>query len=164
MQTPQTKLAFKKLINSKVVDYWESYLRAEAAPLTLLLYYEVSKAIIQCRMLSGQYWTNKLSSYWSESGDTCSPASCCEAEAETLEHLLLICPAYASTRAGLVQKWKSVQNPAVSVLANTALTRPPPYLMQFLLDATVLPDIIAQVQSAGEGILSTLFSLTRTWC
>ena len=79
-------------------------------------------------------------------------------------NLLLICPAYASTRAGLVQKWKSVQNPAVSVLANTALTRPPPYLMQFLLDATVLPDIIAQVQSAGEGILSTLFSLTRTWC
>ena len=100
---------------------------------------------------------NKLSSYWSESGDSCCPASCCEGEAETLVHLLLICAAYASTRAGLVQKWKSV-------LANTTLTRPPPYLMQFLLDATVLPDINAQVQSAGEGILFTLFSLTRTWC
>ena len=72
-------------------------------------------------------------------------SSICEAEAETLEPLLLICPVYANTRAGLVQKWKSVQNPAVSVLAKTTLTRPPPYLMQFLLDATVL-------------------SLTRTWC
>ena len=42
MQTPQTKLAFKKLINSKVVDYWESYLRAGAAPLTSLLCFKPS--------------------------------------------------------------------------------------------------------------------------
>ena len=47
-------------------------------------------------MLSGRYQTNKLSSNWSENGDSCCPAPCCESEDETLEHLLLACPAYAT--------------------------------------------------------------------
>jgi hypothetical protein len=34
---------------------------------------------------------------------------------------------------------------------------------QFLLDCSVLPEVIAAVQKQGEDILSHLFAITRIW-
>ena len=84
LESPLSKDKFKRLTKSKVIDFWEQRLRSEAAPMTSLLYfkpdymslarphpiwwtagsnpYEVSKAVIQCRMLSGRYRTRLLTS------------------------------------------------------------------------------------------------------
>ena len=145
MDTPLSKEKFKNLVKFKVMDYWEQNLRNEAGPLTSLQYfkpaymslarphavwwtaggnpYEVSKTIVQCKMLSGCYRTAKLSSYWSETGDSC----------KTIEHILLHCPAYATSQARNVSNWQEDKSPEIESLLNQALQKSSTYLMQFLL-------------------------------
>ena len=77
LDSPLSKAKFRSLIKSKITDFWEQKLQSDAGPLTSLLYfkpiymslarphaiwwtaggnpYEVSKAVIQYRMLSGRY-------------------------------------------------------------------------------------------------------------
>ena len=38
------------------------------------------------------------------------------------------------------------------------------HLIQFLLDCSTLPEIIALVQIHGDKLLHQLFKVTRTWC
>ena len=75
--------AFKKLVKSRVLDFWEGHLRLEALklkyfkpefmsltrPHSLLSScgsnpFEVHKAVVQAKMLSGTYITDKLASHW----------------------------------------------------------------------------------------------------
>ena len=62
-------------------------------------------------------------------------------------------------RSKVVKKWKSVQD---GVVAKLALSMPPGHLMQFILDATVLPLVRLAVGFFGKDLLSPLLSLTRT--
>ena len=85
LQSPPTKSKWKSLCKSRVLDHYEQKLRAEAEHLDSLLYfkpgfmslnsphpiwtsanspYEVSKAVIAARMLSGRYRTDRLSRHW----------------------------------------------------------------------------------------------------
>ena len=168
------------------MDYWETKLRQDASLLTSLTYfdprymslarphpiwwtaganpYEVAETVIQSRMLSRRYRTNQLTSRWSEDCSNRCPASICQSGGETLEHLLLCCPAYAHVRLGLLEKWSRVLNPSVQLLLNTALTKPSSYFVQFILDASVLPETQSLIRSAGEKILCQIFGLTRSWC
>ena len=183
---PPSKTKYKSLIKSKITDFWELRLRQEAAPLTSLMYfkpgyvslarphpiwwtaganpYEVAKAVVQCRMLSGRYRTKQLMSNWSVDGDSCCPSSSCTGTDESLEHILLECPAYVTIRTNLVEKFKSVKNENLRELAMSALDKPPTFLMQFLLDATALSSTHSLIAKMGEEILFPLFNLTRTWC
>ena len=99
LDSPLSKTKYKSLVKSKIIDFWERKLRIEAAPLTSLLYfnpnymsltrphpiwwtaganpYEVAKAVIQCRMLSGRYRTLLLMSNWSDCAESTCPASSC---------------------------------------------------------------------------------------
>ena len=185
LKTPKTKENFKKLVRSKVIDYWEKKLREEAAPLTSLVYfkpcymslskphaiwttarenpYEVAKAVIQARMLSGRYRTKLLTSNWSNTQDVYCPAPQCN-EVESLQHILLDCPAYANTRMNVVKKWLSVIDPVVEQLAKHALSQPAAYLTQFILDATALPHTIDLLKSRDENSRGLLMNITRTWC
>ena len=38
------------------------------------------------------------------------------------------------------------------------------YFLQFLLDASVLPEVITTVQDNESEVLSDVFHLTRSWC
>ena len=88
MQSPPTYYHWKKLTKSHVIDWWESHYRGMAEQLKSLEYFkphfmslssphpiwltagspfEVSKAVIMARMLSGRYRTDKLMSRWSTS-------------------------------------------------------------------------------------------------
>ena len=166
------------------MDYWEKKLRAEAVALPSLACfdprymslakphpiwwtagsnpYEVAKALIQCRMLSGRYRTCQLTSHWSDDQTGECPALICQSNCETVEHILLHCPAYSLTRLNLVEKFKSIDNPPVHALVTFALTKPNSYMLQFLLDASVLPETRSLIQSAGDSILYQIFSLTRS--
>ena len=61
-------------------------------------------------------------------------------------------------------KFQSVKNEELRKLALSALHQSSTFLMQFLLDATVLPAARTLISKMGEEILFPLFNLTRTWC
>ena len=87
LSTPPTKEKFKKLVKSCIIDYWEVKLRAEAALLPSLEFFnpsfmslssphplwstagsspsKVAMATIQAQMLSGRYRSQKLCRHWS---------------------------------------------------------------------------------------------------
>ena len=81
LQNPQPKEAFKKLVKSNVLDYWQSWLRTRCSELRSLQYfhpqfmslqqphpifattstpYDVNKAVVQARMLSARYRCGSL--------------------------------------------------------------------------------------------------------
>ena len=87
LQNPLSKQAFKKLSRSLIIDHLENKLCQESSPLNFLSFfkpefhslqhphpilwtaypnpYEVAKAVVQCRMLSGRYRTELLAKHWS---------------------------------------------------------------------------------------------------
>ena len=87
LQNPIPKAKFKSLTKQAVLCYWQERLRADAASLVSLSFfhplfmslskphplwttassnpYEVNKAVVQARMLSGRYRTESLSRFWS---------------------------------------------------------------------------------------------------
>ena len=94
LQSPPTHSYWKSLTKSKVLDWWQTNLRGVAEHLDSLAFFkpsfislstphpiwttagspfEVSKAVITTRMLSGRYRTDKLMSNWSNS----NPAGLC---------------------------------------------------------------------------------------
>ena len=86
LQSSPTKYYWKKLTKSKVLDWWEKKICAQAELLPSLKYfhpsymsltnphpiwlhagspYEVKKAVIAARMLSGRYRTDRMARFWS---------------------------------------------------------------------------------------------------
>ena len=99
LANPQSKSAYKRLVKSKVIDFWERKLRLDASLLPSLQFfkpqflslcrphpiwssagsnpYEVKKACAQARMLSGRYRTCWLSRHWSgDSSGSCTLPAC----------------------------------------------------------------------------------------
>ena len=126
--------------------------------------YEVSKAIIQCRMLSGRYRTELLSSHWSNNRlGYCLNSECSEVP-ETLEHILLWCPSYHEKRVKLRAFSLANTDSTVDQFVSKVLDGTPSLFLQFLLDASVFPEVICLVQVYGDQPLKTRFPITRTWC
>ena len=186
LRSPPSRNEFKKLVKSRVIDYWEKHLRADASLLPSLVYfhpqymslsqphplwwtaganpYEVAKAVVQARMVSGRYRTRQLTSKWGDGQSSFCPLPECDSQTENLEHVLIHCPSYSEVRSSIVLKWKANHNTAVAHFISYVLTQPHVYLMQFLLDATSLPDTQRLISIHGSDILPIIFSLTRTWC
>ena len=120
LDSPVSKEEAKKLCKTKILEYWQTSLRKSSAPLTSLKYfkpeflslkkthpiwttcgnnsYEVSKAIIQARLLSGRYRSDELLSHFLPGNSpTCS--ICTSQSVGSIEHLLLECPALYNTRS-----------------------------------------------------------------
>ena len=183
---PLPKERFKKLIKSKVTDYWEFRLRQEASILPSLNYFkpefyslrhphqilwtpgpnphEVSKSLIQLKMLSGRYRVARLTRHWNPNNKSgCCPAPGCSL-LETLEHLLVSCNHYAHLRFRIKQLWYSTSNLELLQIVTTVLNSQEQDLVQFLLDPSVHPQLISLVQVTGVEPLKLAFYLTRTWC
>ena len=190
LNNPLGKEAFKKLVKKHVVNYWEIKLRSDAAPLSSLMYfkpefmsltrphpllvtagaspYEVTKAGVQALLLSGRYRTELLSSNWSSNPEGfCLCPSCKDKNiVEDVEHILLHCGSLAHTREGLV-KFTLNYSKSVPLISDTmlSLTSPSnPLYFQFLLDCSVIPEIIKHVQRQGVQVLEHFFKISRTWC
>ena len=120
-------------------------------------------------MLSGRYRTERLCRFWSSNPDgICLLPSCREvSNVEDLTHILLNCQSLAYTRVKLCQMFSEFasKNLLVFFIVNHFLTSSDTtYQTQFLLDCSVLPDVILLRQTHGQEILNLLFYLTRTWC
>ena len=128
LQSPTPKESWKKLTKAKVTDFWEEKLRAQASILSSLEYFnpnymslrkphplflsakspfEVKKAVVVARMLSGRYRTDHLVRHWSKTNPTglCRLPGCTGDMIGDLQHILLYCPALKDTRLHLSNHW-----------------------------------------------------------
>ena len=129
--------------------------------------YEVTKSVVQARMLSGRYRTEYLCRHWSNRDGTCLASSCTGLQhPETIEHILLFCPSYSEIRSCHFNRWKSFAEKYqyLSSIISKVLTYQPPYRCQFILDCTVTPDVISLSQIHGQAAVDKLLYLTRTFC
>ena len=127
--------------------------------------YEISKAIQQARFLSGRYRSADLTKYWSRTNkEGYCLADTCINVVESIEHILVFCKAYSDCRQRLYYQWLTTQNTVVHNLVIEALASDTDYLVQFILDCSVLPQVISATQAHGSEIMHILFHLTRSWC
>ena len=184
LENPTSKESFKKLCKAKIVSYWESKLRGESSLLPSLEYfhpqfmnltkphpiwvtagsnpYEISKAIQQARFLTGRYRSAKLMRHWgnnNKEGFCLAPT--CHNTVESLEHILVQCKAYTESKARLYSLWLSTRNKVVFNLVLEALSSETQYLVQFLVDCSVLPSVVKATQENGYEILKELLFDTQ---
>ena len=186
---PPDKTSFKILAKKKVLSYWEDYLRTESRALRSLQYFKpsymslskphplftsagsspamVSMACVQARMLSGRYRCESLLRHWKKSGSsgTCFLSSSCN-EIEDVCHILQRCVALGPTRIKLVTFTYNMMDSLpihTKALVQKYCNLSSPFLCQFLLDCSSLPDVISTSQEHGNDVLLHLFRVARTW-
>ena len=130
--------------------------------------YEVTKAGVQGLFLSGRYRTELLCSNWSSnSGGFCLCPSCVGLEVEEdVEHILLHCDSLSPVRERLAAFTRTASK-LQPHLSDTllSLTRPDNELfLQFLLDCSVIPQVIRLAQEHRREVLEYFFKVSRTWC
>ena len=180
------KESFKKLVKSKIINFWESKLRGEASILPSLQHFhpeymslckthpiwstagsnphEISKAVQQARFVSGRYRSWNITRQGSEESEGFCLSPTCTEQVETVEHVLVECGAYNLCKARLYSLWLSTPNKAALRLVLEALSSETSYLLQFILDCSVLPSVRSAVEINGPQLLKDLFYLTRSWC
>ena len=191
LKSPPSKYIFKTYVKKRVIDYWESVLRAEATMLPSLSSFRpafmslttphpiwtpagsspacVAMATVQAVMLSGRYYTEALCSHWSKNktGVCLLSAMDCKDTVEDIRHILQICPALSPTRHNLAlyteEYTKKIENPEIGALLTNLCDTNKHNFVDFLLDCSSLPVVIAGVQQHGQVVLHHLFRVTRTW-
>ena len=191
LSNPPTKSSFKRSSKAKIVDFWESKLRADASHLDSLIFfkpqfyslskphpiwtsagnnpYEVEKACCQARMLSGRFRTCWLSRHWSgDSTGFCSLPTCrLNPTPGTLTHILSECEDLAPARQRVFSLWAQYLRDKpflLPIIRKYTTTGDATQYMQFMLDCTVLPDVITLKQQEGRLVYDSLLYLTRTLC
>ena len=188
LEEPLSKSAFKNQVSKKVLDHWTINLRKEAFTKTSLCFFnpnfmslayphpiwtscssnpfETNKATVQVAMLSGRYKTDYHSRHW----DKTNPQGLCLLCPDkfffgTLQHLLLHCDALSDKKSRVIELWSSHAADDVHLhqLLKELLQGCPRLLTQFLLDPSVVPQVLTLAQK-NLVYLSTLYYLTRTWC
>ena len=127
----------------------------------------VSMATIQCRMLSGRYRTQLLCSHWTTNkSEFCLLSSACSSLTEDIPHILTQCYALQETREKLMNftiKHCAKVTPRTRHIIEKYCKMSSSLFCQFLLDCSILPEVISAVQIEGNRVLNDLFRLTRTW-
>ena len=119
-------------------------------------------------LLSNQYPCGGLTKHWSHDnpqGLCTFPACHASSQVETIEHILLLCPAYTLTRQNMIGLCTRLRHPAshslvISFLLGNSLQD----MLQLLLDCSTLPKVISSAQLHGEVIYSDIYYITRNWC
>ena len=193
LDNPPTKDTFKRLVKSAVMDHWEKKLRAEASFLkeNSLKYfdpkfmslstthplfttcgtapYEVSKAVIQARYLSGRARVESLTRHWDNTNKEgiCPLCKIVKPTVGTIEHFLLSggCPALVEARLEMISFFQSYMVPRPYLFPIfQALWGHDDYLtMQLLLDCSVIPEVIKLCQESENPVMKDIFYLTRTY-
>ena len=128
--------------------------------------YETNKACIQAKYLSGRFRTDKLLSHFSKANSIFCQLHPEQPMVGDLEHHLVLCPALEERRSLLFEYWDSLTScstPCRDIITNIK-SSPLKIFIQFILDCSVLPQVISATQKHGDVILNTLFKATRTYC
>ena len=185
---PPSKLSFKRQAKLRVLDWWNTKYRAEVASLPSLSMfraecmslakphpiwtsagsspYEVRKATVQARMLSGRYRTCWLRRHWSGDPTGVCRVPGCSGVPGTLGHIVTReCPGLANAYTRATAIWISFLRdnlhllPIISYFSNAD----PLVFLSFLLDPSTHPPVIALAQKSGSLIIDQLCYMTRTW-
>ena len=193
LDNPPTKQAFKRLVKSAVVDFWEKKLRAQALLLkeASLKYfdpnfmslsrthplfttcgsspYEVSKAVIQSRWLSGRARVESLTRHWdmSNRAGICPLCRIVKPTVGTIEHFLLSggCPALVEARLSMLSFIQAymVPRPYLFPIFQALWDVDESHTMQLLLDCSVIPSVIKLENESENPVMKDLFYLTRSY-
>ena len=126
----------------------------------------VTMASVQSVMLSGRYRTEGLCSHWSNNPNGyCKSSSSCNTF-EDITHILQHCSALDSPRERLSAFTSSncEDKPELKLIVDTFCSPQRRHFCQFLLDFSVLPEVVKSVQLHGQEFLHHLFNITRMWC
>ena len=191
LDNPPAKNELRKLFKFHVQDYWQNRLREHSSRLTSLQFfkpdfmslssthplwltagqnpYEINKAVIQARMLSGRYRSEALCSFWSSNPQGwCLLPSCSTPNLlEDISHILISCKSLVATRQKLINlfiSYASTRPHIFDIVTSFVSSTDTIFKTQFILDCSVLPQVIALRQELGKHVLEDLFYLTRTWC
>ena len=129
--------------------------------------FEVHKAVVQAKMLSGTYITDKLARHRTPNSlGLCSIPGCTGQDVGSLEHILLTCPALSESRNKIVKLCHTVADEHVDIknILHHSLNQTTSKVVQFLLDCSSLPQVILLKQKHETNIINRLFYLTRSWC
>ena len=191
LDNPLSKQTFKRLVKAAVLDNWERKLRGEAELLSSLKYfhpnfmslssshplfttcgnspYQVAKATIQARYLSGRAKVEALTRHWDNTNKEgiCPLCKFIEPTLGTLEHLLLSggCPALTDARLMMLSFLQAymVSRPYLLPIMQAYWDTEENLTMQLLLDCSVLPDIIRMSQESSFPVLKDIFYMSRTY-
>ena len=127
--------------------------------------YEIRKATVQARMLSGRYRTCWLRRHWS--GDltgTCSIPGCPNMPGTLLHIATGECPGLVQAYSHATALWNTflADNPILLPIIQLAQADRSRFL-SFLLDPSTQPSVISLVQKEGNVVTDQLCYLTRTW-
>ena len=190
LKNPPEKENFKKLVKLKVADFWKQKYIAYIKDMNLssLLYfkpeycsllhphpilttaghsYDVNKMIVQLRLLSGRARLGSLLRHFSPGNS--GHCELCREEVEDLTHLLAPrCPKLANralTLKEFMKKSLSCSERCTLLLQEIMIeSKDDPQLwIQFVLDCSVLPNVIAASQW-DTAVMGKMFSATRTYC
>ena len=191
LEHPLPKQKFRTLYKSQIHQFWRQHLTLQSScrsslrflrpkfcslpkPHPMLSYsfgnsLDARALTIQLMLLSGRYRTEKLRRHWSSNKmGYCVYPSCTNLkQIDDEEHFLLYCPALNCERRRLCSKIfsYSCDKPVLSNLLTKYLYGDDDLLkMQFLLDASTLPDIISASQLHGISILAECAKIGRLWC
>ena len=121
-------------------------------------------ATVQALMLSGRYRTQQLCSHWSpQATGFCIIAKTCSNKIEDLPHILSNCDGLLPTREKLLRFTLTYceNNPIIKQLVLPLCQPTHPNFCQFLLDCSVLPQVILSHQLHGNVVHHHLFHITR---
>ena len=112
--------------------------------------FEVNKAICQARLLSGKYRCDWACRHWSVANKEGFCKLCPGKEVlGTIEHMLVECEALEDKRI-LLHKYldqQTAEDPHLKELLHSKFNSPTPQLVQFLLDPSVVSEVIVGCQS-----------------
>ena len=87
--------------------------------------YEEGKAVVKAQILSGIYRSELLCRHWSSNVKGICLAGTCTSQVESIEHILISCPAYSTVRDKLKQLWLKPTNPIIRDIVSKDLCDPP---------------------------------------
>ena len=128
--------------------------------------YEVGKAVIAARMLSGRYRTDSLTRHWTKTNpDGLCRLPGCDNQEGDLEHILLHCPALSDSRSRIVSLISAFLVPRQELfpVIYHYTIEDEKNLLQFLLDPSCLPLVISTNREYPDTLKHCLY-LGRTWC
>ena len=128
--------------------------------------YEVNKTKAMSSLISGRFKSDYMSRHWDINNKDGMCKLCPSTRSSgDLTHLLVFCPALQETRDKLVRFSfsKTVDNPHLSQLLKSQLGGSSKQLISFLLDPSVIPDVITSCQMK-KFKLQDVFKICRTWC
>ena len=131
--------------------------------------YEVSKAVIQARWLSGRARVESLTRHCDNTNKEgiCPLCRIVKPTLGTIEHFLLSggCPALVEARLEMISFFQSYMVPRSYLfpIFQALWGRDDSMTMQLLLDCTVIPEVIKLCQESEEAVMKDIFYMTRTY-